>query len=260
MNTVASSFTEHRAQSVTFDHAENKNEVTTKRLVFLGMLFVSFLIVSNLTAFKIVELHLTNNFFINFPAALFFFPLTYFFDDVLTEVYGFKTSRLIIWGGLICSAMITLCTWVAVQLPASPVWDMNTHNGARAYEMIFSGSTRIFIASTLAYFCGEFLNSIILAKLKVFTAGKYFSLRVMSSTAIGVGVDSILFSSIAFWNVLPHHVIGEIIITQYVFKLAYEFIMLPLTYSFTTYLKKKDHVDYYDTNTNFNPFSLSLRD
>ncbi len=102
----------------------------TKRIVLLGMLFVSFLIVSNLTAFKIAEIHLTKSFSVNFPAALMFFPLTYFFDDILTEVYGFKMSRLIIWGGLACSALITVCTWIAVQLPASPVWDANTNHGA----------------------------------------------------------------------------------------------------------------------------------
>ncbi|WP_415076183.1 VUT family protein [Legionella sp.] len=99
---------------------------------------------ANLTAFKVVEFHLPNGFTINFPAALAFFPLTYFFDDVLTEVYGFKMSRLIIWGGLICSALMTLCTWIAVQLPASPLWDANTHHGNQAYAFVFEGSFHIF--------------------------------------------------------------------------------------------------------------------
>ena len=151
---------------------QRKQSGATKRIILIGMLFVSFLIVSNLTAFKIAEIHLTDSFYINFPAALVFFPLTYFFDDVLTEVYGFKMSRLIIWGGLACSAIVTLCAWIAVHLPASPVWDMNTNHGASAYELIFSSSLRIFLASMLAYFLGEFLNSMVLAKLKVLTAGK----------------------------------------------------------------------------------------
>ena len=234
--------------------------IATKRVIFIGMLFVSFLIVSNLTAFKVVEIHLTHSLYVNFPAALIFFPLTYFFDDVLTEVYGFKMSRFIIWGGLICSVMITLCTQIAVQLPASPIWDRNTNHGAAAYELIFQGSLRIFIASILAYFCGEFLNSLILAKLKVATKGQYFSIRVMTSTAIGVGIDSIIFCYIAFWNIMPHRVIEEIILTQYIFKIAYEFLMLPITYSLVSYLKQKDKVDYYDLNTKFNPFSISLVD
>ena len=236
------------------------NNIATKRVIFLGMLFVSFLVVSNLTAFKIVEIHLTSDFFINFPAALVFFPLTYFFDDILTEVYGFKVSRLIIWGGLACSAFVTLCTWMAVQLPASPIWDANTNHGANAYELVFSGSLRVFSASIIAYFVGEFFNSILLAKLKVMTKGKYFSLRVMSSTALGAGIDSIIFCYIAFWNVMPHQVIFEIILTQYLIKLLYEFCMLPLTYSLASYLKKRDNVDYYDSHTKFNPFSLRLDD
>lgn len=231
-----------------------------KRVILLAMLFVSFLVVANLTAFKIVEIHLTQDFFINFPAALAFFPLTYFFDDVLTEVYGFKMSRLIIWGGLACGTLITLCTYIAVQLPASPMWDMNTHHGSNAYELVFKGSSRIFLASMVAYFFGEFLNSMILAKLKVRTKGRYFGLRVMSSTAVGVGIDSIIFCNIAFWSIMPHHVIWEIILTQYCIKLVYEFLMLPITYSLVAYLKKSDRMDYYDTDTKFNPFSLRLAD
>jgi uncharacterized integral membrane protein (TIGR00697 family) len=133
---------------------QNKSS-TTKRVVLLGMLFVTFLVVSNFTAFKVAEIQLTSDFTLNFPAALIFFPLTYFFDDILTEVYGFKISRLIIWGGMVCSALVTFCTWIAVYLPASPVWDANTHHGSEAYALVFQSSFRIFVASMLAYFCGE---------------------------------------------------------------------------------------------------------
>lgn len=259
MSSAAKILTENYLSAATADQI-NERQMATTRIVFLGMLFVSFLIISNLTAFKVVEIHLTHTFSINFPAALVFFPLTYFFDDVLTEVYGFKMSRLVIWGGLICSAMITLCTWIAVQLPASSIWDANTNHGASAYALVFKGSLRIFIASMLAYFCGEFLNSMLLAKLKVMTAGKYFSLRVMASTAVGVGIDSMIFCNIAFWNVMPQHIIWEIIVTLYLFKVSYEFMMLPITYTLTSYLKKKDHIDFYDTHTKFNPFSLNLTD
>ncbi len=241
------------------DPVTNTNPAT-KRVIVLGMLFVSFLIVSNLSAFKIVEIHLTPEFFVNFPAALVFFPLTYFFDDILTEVYGFKVSRLIIWGGLACSVFVTLCTWMAVQLPASPIWDANTNHGSSAYELVFSGSLRVFLASIIAYFFGEFFNSMLLAHLKVRTKGKYFSLRVMSSTAVGAGIDSIIFCYVAFWNVMPHFIISEIILTQYLFKMFYEVLMLPITYSLASYLKRADRVDYDDTHTVFNPFSLKLTD
>ncbi len=231
-----------------------------RHIIFLSMLFVSFLIVSNLTAFKIVEIHLMRNFSINFPAALVFFPLTYFFDNILTEVYGFKMSRFIIWSGLFCSAIITLCTQIAVSLPASPIWDANTDHGASAYALIFQGSCQVFIASLLAYFCGEFLNSVILAKLKVVTEGGYFPLRVIASTGVGVGIDSILFCNIAFWNILPQSSIWKMILTLYLFKLTYEFLMLPVTYGLAAYFKKKDNVDYYDRHTRFNPFSLRMQD
>ncbi len=246
--------------SLAADNTTSEKNRTTKHIIFLGMLFVSFLIVSNLTAFKVVEIPLTETFLVNFPAALVFFPLTYFFDDILTEVYGFKMSRFIIWSGLVCSAVITLCTQIAVQLPASTVWDANTNHGASAYALVFQGSLQIFIASILAYFCGEFLNSMVLAKLKVATQGKFFSLRVMASTALGVGVDSIIFCNIAFWHVMPQTIIWEMIITLYLFKLTYELLMLPFTYWLAAYFKKKDRVDYYDTNTKFNPFSISLVD
>lgn len=230
----------------------------TKRIIFLSMLFVSFLIVSNLTAFKVAELHFTQKLIVDFPAALMFFPLTYFFDDILTEVYGFKMSRLIIWGGLCCSATVILCTHLAVRLPSSPVWDENTHHGAAAYAMVFTGSLRVFIASIFAYFFGEFINSIILAKLKVLTKGRYFSLRIVGSTAIGVAVDSTIFCHIAFYHLLPSMMIWQMILTIYLFKLIYELIMLPMTYLVTEYLKRADKIDYYDSETKFNPFSLSL--
>ncbi len=235
-------------------------QVSSRKLIFISMLFVSFLIISNLTAFKIVELHFTESFHINFPAALIFFPLTYFFDDVLTEVYGFKISRLIIWSGLVCCAVISLCTWMAVQLPASAVWDNSTHHGANAYAMVFQGSFRVFFASLTAYFFGEFMNSMILAKLKVITRGRYFSLRVMASSIVGIAVDTSIFCLIAFWNILPHALILELILTQYIFKTAYEFLMLPVSYALVNYLKRTDNIDYFDKNTCFNPFSLKLSD
>lgn len=245
-----------------------KQRAVTKNIVILGMLFISFLILSNLTAFKIVEFKFSNLFWmplqhswvINFPAALIFFPLTYFFDDTLTEVYGFKMSRLIIWSGLICSTIFTLCALATVYLPASPIWDTNMNHADNAYKLIFNSSSRIFLASIVGYFCGEFLNSMILAKLKVLTSGRYFFLRVIGSTAVGVGVDSIIFCNIAFFGIMPFYILWSIVLTQYLFKLSYEIIMLPLAYVITNFLKKVDQVDHYDFHTKFNPFSLSLTD
>lgn len=238
---------------------KNKNQVT-RSVVMLAMLFVCLLIVSNIAAFKVAEIHFTDTLTLAFPSALIFFPLTYFFDDVLTEVYGFKMSRLIIWGGLFCSGLFTLCVWIAVALPVSPVWDEHTHHGEQAFALVLNGSMRIFLASSIAYFFGEFMNSMVLAKLKVATAGKYFFLRIIGSTAVGAGIDTVIFTHIAFWGVLPLAMIWKIIGTIYLFKLLYEVVMLPVTYRLTGWLKRLDDVDYYDYRTRFTPFSLGLKD
>lgn len=237
---------------------KNKNLVT-KNIVLLGMLFISLLIVSNVASFKVAEIYLTSSYAITVPAALAFFPLTYFLDDVVTEVYGFKMSRFIIWCGLLCSAVFSFCIWLAITLPVSPIWDNSTH-GANAFSLVLNGSIRIFFASAIAYFFGEFLNSMILAKLKIKTSGNYFFLRILGSTVIAAAVDSVIFCHIAFWNVLPLLVIWKIILTIYFVKVAYDFFLLPITFAVTSWLKKIDKVDYYDLHTKFNPFSLKLAD
>lgn len=241
------------------EYFPRKKSVITKNVILLGMLFLCFLILSNMTALKIVEVHVSS-YAIDFPAALIFFPLTYFFDDTLTEVYGFKVSRLIIWGGLLCSVIFTLGTWAAIYLPSSPLWKASMPQTAEAYELIFKGSVRIFLASVMGYFFGEFINSIILAKLKVLTSGKYFSLRVVGSTMMGVGIDSVIFCNIAFFGQMPQVILWNIILTQFLFKLSYEILMLPVTYKLTNFLKDRDKIDYYDFKTSLNPFSLKLLD
>lgn len=240
------------------NNSTNQNNQQTLSILVIGMLFVSLLLAANICSFKVIQLSITATFGLELPAAVIFFPLTYLFDDIITEVYGFKISRFIIWTGLLCSGLFTMCTWLAVSLPASPIWSENTHNGQQAFELVLLGSSRIFLASAIAYFFGEFLNSIILAKLKVITEGRYFFLRVISSTAVGAGIDTTLFCHIAFYNILPEAVIWKIIITLYLFKLIYEIVMLPMTYAVVAFLKKKDNVDYYDRNTRFTPFSLKL--
>jgi queuosine precursor transporter len=238
-----------------------KKQAITKNVIFIGMLFVSFLILSNLTAFKVSEVHLSGIPLLNhlisgniiFPAALIFFPLTYFFDDTLTEVYGFRTSRYIIWGGLLCNTLVTLGVMLTVRLPASPEWHFQD-----SYALVYNSALRVFIASSVGYFFGEFVNSMILSKLKIATAGRWLWLRVVLSTSIGVLIDSIVFCNLAFYGVMPISVIWTMVLVQYIFKVSYEILILPVTYIITGYLKKKDHVDYYDYETNYNPFSLSM--
>lgn len=234
-----------------------KKQSVTKHVVFLGMLFVSFLILSNLTAFKIVEFNL--GLFgidkVQFPAALIFFPLTYFFDDTLTEVYGFKISRFMIWCGFICQSFISLGIFATVHLNASPFWPHQTE-----YALIFGSTFRIFLASIVAYVIGEFCNSMILSKIKLMTSGRWLWLRIISSTTIAVAIDSIIFCHIAFSHLIPEIVIWKMIATQYLFKVSYEIFALPLTYIITGYLKSKDQIDYYDYQTSYNPFSMKIED
>jgi uncharacterized integral membrane protein (TIGR00697 family) len=241
---------------LTQDKAPQKTLIT-KSVLVLGVLFTTFLIAANISGFKIVEINLPFM-SLHFPAGLVFFPLTYFFDDALTEVYGFKISRLIIWTAFFCNVVFILSIWTSISLPPSPSWLMAMPSADQAYKLVFAGSFRIMIASMIAYFSGEFFNSIILAKLKVLTSGKYFFLRIMSSTVVGAGLDTVIFSQIAFWGILSGAVLWEIIFTEYIFKVCYEIVMLPVTYKMTAYLKRLDQVDHYDSNTRFNLFSLSL--
>ncbi|VVC76994.1 hypothetical protein AQUSIP_23210 [Aquicella siphonis] len=217
-------------------------------VILVGTLFTAFLILSNLAAFKLVSVgHFT------FPAGLVFFPVTYLFDDILTEVYGFKISRRIIWSALFANLIVLLGAWLTTYLPPSPDW----HDQA-AYALIYQATPRIFIASTVAYFFGEFSNSILLAKLKILMSGRHLWLRALASTSVGVGIDTILFTHIAFFSLIPYSAVWDIIFTMYLAKVIYEACAIPLTYKMANYLKRKDNVDYYDVGTRFNPFSLAL--
>ncbi|KTC90084.1 conserved hypothetical integral membrane protein [Fluoribacter dumoffii] len=179
--------------------------------------------------------------------------MTYVFDDVLTEVYGFKVSRRIIWMALLANTIVFLGTWITIYLTPSPFWSYQ-----EAYATVYQGTLRVFLASVISYFFGEFANSIILAKLKVLTSGKRLWLRAITSTMIGVGIDTILFTHIAFLFIIPYPAIWQIIGTMYLLKVLYEVCALPITYKISNYLKRKDNVDHYDVKTNFNPFSLEL--
>jgi len=221
---------------------------TQSNIIIVAIFFTSFLILSNLTAFKISEIGP----FI-FPAGLIFFPLTYVFDDILTEVYGFKVSRRIIWLALFANTIIFLGTWVTIYLDPAPQWPHQN-----AYSTVYHATLRIFLASTLSYFFGEFVNSILLAKLKVKTKGRYLWLRLIMSTLIGVGVDTIIFAHIAFLFTIHYGELWKMITTVYTLKVIYEMTAIPLTYKIVRYLKQKDNTDYYDINTKFNLFSLEL--
>ncbi len=233
-----------------------------QNVIVLGMMFVCFLIMSNITAMKVAAISLPGfltgapSGLIEFPAALIFFPVTYIVSDILTEVYGYRISRAIIWGGFICNAIFLIGLTAVVNVAPSPFWLETQGAVASSYEVLLAGYSRVFVASSLAYFFGEFINSMVLAKLKVATSGKHFPVRIVGSTIAGVIIDSSLFICIAFYGVMSAGTILTMILAQIAFKVTYEIVMLPVTYKVTRYLKKKDGVDHYDFDTKFNPFSF----
>ena len=232
--------------TVTHDSAANNGQ--KPGIVIVGMLFSACLILSNLTAMKVVHFwHITAT------AALVFFPMTYIFDDILTEVYGFQVSRRIIWLALVCNIIVIGGAMLTVYLPPDPSW-----HAQAAYQRIYLTAPRIMLASMVAYLIGEFFNAIALAKLKIATNGRHLWLRCVVSTAFGLALDSMVFTFIGFIGVVPLSTMWRMIITMYVLKLLYEILALPVTYLVTAYLKRKDCVDHYDYHTRFNPFSLRI--
>ena len=215
-------------------------------LPIIAMLYVSCLLISTIMAFKVVKLGPAI-----FPAGLVIFPLSFIFDDILTEVYGYQYSRRIIWTGLVCNVLFFAVGTVAVILPPAPFWPFQ-----HEFSTVVGSVPRIVLASSLSYFCSEFLNSYVLAKLKIRLSGKHYWLRLMSSTSLGSGVDSLLFCSIAFMFTMPLQDLGLMILWQFMIKVTYEFLVIPLTYVITNYLKKVEQVDHYDVHTRFTPFSL----
>ncbi|MEW6610574.1 MAG: queuosine precursor transporter [Patescibacteria group bacterium] len=221
-------------------------EKNYKYLPAITALFVSVLLVSNIASSKILSLGP-----FTFDGGTILFPLSYIFGDILTEVYGYARARRVIWTGF---AMITLAslTFIVVgALPPAPGWE-----GQSAYNTILGLTPRIVTASVLAYLTGEFINSVILAKLKIATAGKLLWLRAITSTIFGEGADTVLFVLIAFFGVLPQSLIMSVILSNYIFKVGIEIAFTPLTYLLANGLKRREHEDFYDTATRFSPFSL----
>lgn len=224
-------------------------------LNLITALFVTTLIVSNIIAVKLVTIG-----GLVVPAAVILFPLAYIFGDVLTEVYGYAQARRVIWTGFACNLLAVAAIWIAGLLPGVPFWNLGVYASAeeaqQAYQAILGFTPRLLAASFLAYLMGEFLNSFVLARLKVRTSGRYLWLRTISSTVVGQGVDSLVFISIAFWGILPPEALRTAILSQWMIKVAFEVIATPLTYFVVNALKKSEGVDMYDRGTDFNPLKL----
>jgi len=230
-------------------------------LPFVTSIFVTCLIVSNIIAVKIASfgsLPLIGPLFL--PVAVIVFPISYIFGDVLTEVYGYARARQVIWIGFGCNLLAVAAIWAGGLLPGAPFWNAGVyespHAAQAAYEAILGFTPRLLAASFTAYLAGEFLNSYVLAKLKVATAGKWLWLRTISSTLVGQLADSGLFIAIAFAGIVPVTALGRLIVTQWLFKCAYEAAATPLTYVVVGFLKRWEKEDHYDRDTNFNPLAI----
>ena len=188
---------------------------------------------------------------ITFGAGILFFPISYIFGDVLTEVYGYARSRKVVWAGFGALAFASFMAWFVVHIPPAQAWP-----GQSALEGVFGSTYRIVAASLIAYWAGEFMNSYVLAKMKIFTQGRKLWTRTIGSTIVGEAVDSVIFYPLAFVGTWPNDLVVKVLISNYLLKSGWEIVMTPVTYKVVAFLKRVEHEDYYDYDTDFNPFSL----
>ncbi len=215
--------------------------------VLVTAVFITCLITANIIAAKLV-----NAFGLVLPAAVIIFPISYIFGDVLTEVYGYRQARRVIWLGFFCNLIAVIAIWAGQVLPPASFWD-----GQAAYERILGYTPRLLIASFLAYLVGEFANSFVLAKMKIVTRGRWLWMRTIGSTLVGEGLDSLVFITLAFAGTIPPAELASAIVTQWLAKSAYEAAVTPLTYRIVNFLKRREGVDVYDYETRFNPLLIT---
>ncbi|MCD6289374.1 MAG: queuosine precursor transporter [Anaerolineae bacterium] len=208
--------------------------------------FVTCLITANIIAVKIIDVG-----GIIVPAAVIIFPISYIFGDILTEVYGYSRSRQVIWIGFGCNALAVLAIAIGGWLPPARFWEAQD-----AYMRILGYSPRLLGASFAAYLVGEFLNSFVLAKMKIATRGRWLWTRTIGSTLVGEGADSLVFITLAFIGTMAAGQLLRMVVTQWLFKCAYEALATPLTYAVVRALKRAEREDYYDYETDFNPFRM----
>jgi len=207
-------------------------------------LFVAVLLISNIASTKIVGIWK-----FTFDGGTILFPLSYIFGDILTEVYGYRKARKAIWIGFFCAFLMALVLWIIGILKPAQGWDLQN-----SYMAILGQAPRIVGASLAAYFAGEFINSFILAKMKIATKGRWLWTRTIGSTIAGEMIDTLLFCFIAFYGTYSFRLLIAIILSNYIFKVGLEVILTPVTYKIVGFLKRRENEDYYDYKTNFNPF------
>jgi uncharacterized integral membrane protein (TIGR00697 family) len=225
---------------------------TQRWLPLIAAVFVTSLIVANIIAVKLVSIGP-----LVLAASILIFPVSYIFGDILTEVYGYARARRVIWIGFGCNLLAVIVIWLSIELPPAPFWKLGSldspQNSQQAYRAIFGFTPRILAASFIAYLIGEFLNSYVLAKMKIATGGRHLWLRTIGSTVVAQLADSAIFIFLAFTGMIPSGALGKLVITQWLTKSAYEALITPLTYRAVNYLKRVEREDYYDRETNFNP-------
>ena len=216
----------------------------------IAMLFVTIFFIVNIISQKIVPIGGS----IMLTAGDFIYPLDYALSITLTEVYGYAMSRRVIWSAFACNLIVVAIIMLAVALPSAPSW-----HGQEQYVAVLGNTPRLLAASFGAFLIGEFIGTYILAKVKIFTSGKYLWFRTLGATSIGQLIDSIVFTTIAFASIVSWHDVMILAISAYWCKIAYQVLMTPGIYAFTRFLKKHEHVDRFDRNTSFNPFNLGLK-
>lgn len=219
-----------------------------KYYTLIAMLFGVILVISNILSSKLI-------FFLGYTmtGGQIIFPLSYALGDVLTEVYGYKRSRQLIWGSIVCNIAFVFFSQVAIVMTPSPYW-----HHQHAFSETLGAVPRIIAGSLIGYFCGEFINSYILAKMKIVYRGQYLWKRVLGSSTIAIAVASVVFAGLSFIGKIPITEVLSLMIKIYLACISYEILSLPLTYMLIQFLKKKEQIDIYDFNTNFNPFSLDV--
>jgi uncharacterized integral membrane protein (TIGR00697 family) len=216
------------------------------RFVTCAALFVTCLLTSNTIATKLITVG-----GVLLPAAIIIFPVSYILADVLTEVWGYAATRRVIWLGFACNALMVLAIWIGGWIPPAPLW-----RGQAAYVETLGQTPRILAASFLAYLVGEFANAFVLAKMKVWTRGRWLWTRTIGSTIVGEGLDSAVFITLAFVGLLPAWALAGMIAGQWAAKVLYEAAATPITYAVVRWLKSREGLDTFDYRTDFNPVRL----
>lgn len=223
---------------------------------FVMAAFVAIILLSNVIgAGKVAQIWLPGVGYWPFGAGILFFPISYVIGDVLTEVYGYARARRVIWAGTAAVLFMAFMSFVVVALPPAPDW-----KNQAAYETIFGQVPRIVFASVLAFWAGEFVNSYVLARMKLWTGGKQLWSRTIGSTVAGQAVDSLIFYPLAFWGAegWTNALVLQVLVTQWVLKVSWEVLLTPFTYLVVNFLKRREGIDVFDDKTDFTPFRADV--